>query len=231
MARDHVFITDGLSQAARERADLSDAEAACARNVEPHAFAIDKAARAHIKAQRPCAVWFTGLPAAGKSTIVNLVDQRLTASGAHTGVLDGDSLRHGLNRDLGFTDADRIENIRRAGHVARLMAEAGLIVLCAFVSPFRFERRVTRGLMDVGEFIEVFVDTPIHVCMQRDPKGLYAKARDGRVSQVTGIDSPYEAPHDPDIHLVTTTASADVLADVVVCELTKRGIVRNDAFR
>src|SRR3984893_10985462 len=143
-----------------------------------------------MKAQRPCILWFTGLPGAGKSTILNLVEERLARRGVHTYALDGDNLRRGLNNDLGFTDADRVENIRRAGEVARLMVDAGLVVLCAFISPFRADRRMVRELVEADEFLEVFVDTPLAECMTRDPKGLYAKAQAGRVRHVTGLDSP-----------------------------------------
>ena len=195
-------------------------------NVRQQRFGIDKALRAHMKAQRPCILWFTGLPGAGKSTILNLVEQRLTECGLHTYALDGDNLRRGLNRDLGFTDFDRVENIRRAGEVARLMVDAGLVVLCAFVSPFRAERRVVRELVGPEEFIEVFVDTPVEVCVERDPKGLYAKARDHTVRNVTGIDSPYEAPEHADLRVETVGRTPESAADAVLAELHRRGILR-----
>src|SRR6201995_502134 len=160
-----------------------------------------KTERAVIKGERAAIVWVPGLSGAGKSTIPNIVEQRLHAMGHHTMMLDGDNVRHGLNRDLGFTEADRVENIRRSGEVARLMAEAGLIVLCAFISPYRAERIGVRNLVGDGEFIEVFVDTPIEECIKRDAKGLYAKAKAGQIKNFTGFDAPYEAPVSPEIHL------------------------------
>jgi bifunctional enzyme CysN/CysC len=196
-----------------------------ASNVREQRFGVDKILRAHMKAQRPCILWFTGLPGAGKSTILNLVEERLAERGVHTYALDGDNLRRGLNRDLGFTDFDRVENIRRAGEVARLMVDAGLVVLCAFVSPFRAERRMLRELVGPEEFIEVFVDTPLEVCMERDPKGLYAKARNHAVSNVTGVDSPYEPPEHAELRLETVGREPQTVADDVLVELRRRGIV------
>ena len=146
-------------------------------------------------------LWFTGLSGSGKSTIANLVEKKLYARGRHTYILDGDNVRHGLNRDLGFTDADRVENIRRVAETAKLMADAGLIVLVSFISPFRSEREMARGLMPEGEFVEIFVDTPLEIAEARDPKGLYARARAGEIKNFTGIDAPYEAPLSPDLHL------------------------------
>ena len=195
-------------------------------NVRQQRFGVDKALRAHMKAQQPCVLWFTGLPGAGKSTILNLVEQRLAERGVHTYALDGDNLRRGLNRDLGFTDFDRVENIRRAGEVARLMVDAGLVVLCAFVSPFRAERRMVRELLGPEEFIEIFVDTPVEVCIERDPKGLYAKARDHAVRNVTGIDSPYEPPEHAELRLETIGRDPQTAADEVLAELRRRGLVR-----
>ena len=157
---------------------------------------------------------------------MNLVEQKLHRQGFHTYALDGDNLRLGLNRDLGFTDADRVENVRRAGEVACLMVDAGLLVLCAFISPFRAERQMIRERVEPGEFIEVFVDAPIEICIKRDPKGLYAKARAGRALHVTGIDSPYEPPLRPEIHLRTTEASADLLAERLIDELARMRILR-----
>ena len=196
-----------------------------ASNIRHQHYEVDKAARAHAKSQKPCVVWFTGLPSAGKSTIMNLVERRLHGQGVHTYSLDGDNMRGGLSRDLGFTDADRVENIRRAGEVAKLMVEAGLVVLCAFVSPFRAERRLVRELVAKEEFVEVFVDTPLDVCIERDPKGLYKKAREGKVFHVTGIDSPYEPPENAEIRLRSNgNGSADALAEQVIGELARRGI-------
>ena len=196
-----------------------------ASNIRHQHYEVDKSARATAKSQRPCVVWFTGLPSAGKSTVMNLVEQRLHRQGAHTYSLDGDNMRGGLSRDLGFTDADRVENIRRAGEVAKLMVDAGLIVLCAFVSPFRAERRRVRELVGVEEFIEVFVDTPLAVCIERDPKGLYRKAREGKAFHVTGIDSPYEPPEHAEIHLRGETGgNAAELAEKVIGDLVRRGI-------
>lgn len=172
-----------------------------ASNVHWQAQDINPAARALLKQQQPKCVWFTGLSGSGKSTLANLLEKRLYAAGRHTCLLDGDNLRHGLNRDLGFTDADRVENIRRVAEVSRLMVDAGLIVLVSFISPFRSDRRMARSLFAGGEFVEVYVDTPLAVCEERDVKGLYAKARCGDLKNFTGIDSPYEAPEQAEVHL------------------------------
>jgi bifunctional enzyme CysN/CysC len=197
-----------------------------ATNVHWQALDIDKQARAEPKHQKPCMLWFTGLSGAGKSTIANLVEKKLHALGQHTYTLDGDNVRHGLNRDLGFTDADRVENIRRVSETAKLFVEAGLIVLVSFISPFRSERRMARDIVEEGEFIEVFVDTPIEVCMQRDPKGLYKRAMAGEVENFTGIDSPYEVPHDPEIRVDTTDRPAEEIAEEVVRHLSERGYLK-----
>ena len=198
-------------------------------NIHRQALLVGKAERAALKKQKPAIIWFTGLSGAGKSTIANIVEQRLNLDGHHTMMLDGDNVRHGLNRDLGFTEADRVENIRRIGEVAKLMLESGLIVLCSFISPYRAERDMVRQLVAEGEFIEVFVDTPIEDCMQRDPKGLYAKAKAGQLKNFTGVDAPYEAPIDPEIHLHTLGQSADELAGIILRTLIERKIIKASA--
>jgi bifunctional enzyme CysN/CysC len=197
------------------------------QNVRWQSLDVSKAGRARIKGQNPCVIWLTGLPAAGKSTIANLVEQRLHERGRHTYLLDGDNVRHGLNKDLGFTAADRVENIRRAAEVAKLMVDAGLIVLVSFISPFRSERLMARSLLDAEEFMEVFVDTPLVVAEQRDPKGLYRKARAGQIKNFTGIDSPYEAPEHPELHLETARLSPADCAERVIQMLEDRGILRS----
>ncbi|WP_114227415.1 MULTISPECIES: sulfate adenylyltransferase subunit CysN [Sphingomonas] len=187
-----------------------------AQNVHWQHIEIGREAHAAQKGQRPCVVWLTGLSGAGKSTIANLVEKRLHALGRHSFLLDGDNVRHGLNRDLGFTETDRIENIRRVGEVAKLMADAGLIVVTAFISPFRAEREMVRRMLPEGEFLEVFVDAPLSVAEERDPKGLYAKARSGALKNFTGIDSPYEAPERPDLRIDTTAMSPEDAAEAIV---------------
>ena len=186
---------------------------------------VDKAERAAIKRQKPAILWFTGLSGAGKSTVANIVEQRLHASGYHTMLLDGDNIRHGLCRDLGFTEADRVENIRRAGEVAKLMTECGLIVLCSFISPYRGEREAVRNLVPDGEFIEIFVDTPIEECIRRDPKGLYAKAKAGTIKNFTGFDAPYEPPASPEVHLEAAENDAQQLAEQLLLALVDRSII------
>ena len=194
-----------------------------ATNVHWQALDVDKQVRARLKAQRPVVLWFTGLSGSGKSTIANLVEKSLAAEGKHTYMLDGDNVRHGLNKDLGFTDADRVENIRRVGEAARLFVDAGLIVLTAFISPFRSERRMARELLGEGEFLEVFVDTPIEVCMQRDPKGLYEKARAGKIKNFTGIDSPYESPEKAELTIKTVESTPEAHAQAIVKYLRDKG--------
>ena len=190
-----------------------------ALNIHRQHLDVSRETHAHLKGQKPAVLWFTGLSGAGKSTIANLVEKKLAARGRHTFLLDGDNVRHGLNRDLGFTEADRIENIRRVGEVARLMSDAGLIVLTAFISPFRAERQMVRQMIPEGEFFEIFIDTPLAEAEKRDVKGLYAKARAGELKNFTGIDSPYEPPEDAELRIDTTTMSADEAADLIVEKL------------
>jgi bifunctional enzyme CysN/CysC len=190
-----------------------------AQNVHWQALDITREAHARAKNQTPKVLWFTGLSGSGKSTIANMVEKRLHALGRHSFLLDGDNVRHGLNRDLGFTEADRIENIRRVGEVAKLMADAGLIVLTAFISPFRAERDMVRAMLPDGEFIEIFVDTPLEEAERRDVKGLYKKARSGNLKNFTGIDSPYEPPIQPDIRIDTTSMSPEDAAELIVSHL------------
>ena len=194
-----------------------------ATNIHWQALDVNKHVRAGALGQRPVVLWFTGLSGAGKSTIANLVEKKLTVAGRHTYLLDGDNIRHGLNRDLGFTDADRVENIRRVGETARLFVDAGLIVLVSFISPFRSERAMARELVGSDEFLEVFVDAPLEVAEARDVKGLYKKARAGEIQHFTGIDSPYEPPLSPDLYLDTTAAPAEELADRVIARLASGG--------
>jgi len=203
----HAFVTFALRRAT---------------NIHWQALAVDKTARADLKGQRPCCLWFTGLSGSGKSTVASLLEKRLHAMGRHTYTLDGDNVRHGLNRDLGFTDADRVENIRRVAEVARLFVDAGDIVMVSFISPFRAERRMARELFKDGEFIEIFVNTPIEVCEQRDPKGLYKKARAGQLKNFTGIDSAYETPEHPEIDLDGGVKSPEALVEDVLRALSSR---------
>ena len=193
-----------------------------ASNIHWQHLDVSREAHARLKGQKPAVLWFTGLSGAGKSTIANLVEKKLAARGRHTFLLDGDNLRHGLNKDLGFTDSDRIENIRRVGEVAKLMTDAGLIVLTAFISPFRAERAMVKAMMKDNEFIEIFVDTPLAEAERRDIKGLYAKARSGELANFTGIDSPYEPPIDPDLRIDTTRMSPEAAADAVIAALDRR---------
>ena len=196
-----------------------------AANIHWQNLDINKAANAEQKGQSPAVLWFTGLSGSGKSTIANEVQRRLFASGRHSFILDGDNVRHGLNRDLGFTDADRVENIRRVAEVSKLMVDAGLITLVSFISPFRAERDLARNLMEEGEFIEIFVNTPLSVAETRDPKGLYKKARAGNLKNFTGIDSPYEAPENPEIEINTDDMSLEDAAERVINGLIERGII------
>jgi len=195
------------------------------QNVHWQAIDVGREAHAVLKGHRPCVVWMTGLSGAGKSTIANLLERRLHSLGVHTTLLDGDNVRHGLNHDLGFTEADRIENIRRVAEVAKLMADAGLVVLVSLISPFRAERDMARGRLPDGEFCEVFVDTPLHVAEERDPKGLYAKARRGELVNFTGIDSPYEPPDSPEVRIDTTVDSPEEAAERIVARLRELGVM------
>jgi bifunctional enzyme CysN/CysC len=208
----------GLLRAAMRRSD----------NVHWQALDVNKHARAQLSHQKPCILWFTGFSGAGKSTIANLVEKKLHAEGRQTYLLDGDNVRHGLNKDLGFSDEDRVENIRRVAEVARLMLDAGLIVLVSFISPFRAERAMARSLVETGEFIEVFVDTALAAAESRDVKGLYAKARRGELKNFTGIDSPYEAPENPELRLDTARLSAEAAAEAVIAHLREAGIIDVD---
>ena len=210
--RSNATVGAGMIDYALRRAD----------NVTWQDTVVSKDSRAALKNQRPALLWFTGLSGSGKSTIANLVEARLNDLGRHTYILDGDNVRHGLNRDLGFTKADRIENIRRIGEVSKLMVDAGLIVMASFISPYRAERRMARELLEAGEFVEIFVDTPLEVAEERDVKGLYAKARAGEITNFTGIDSEYQAPENPDIRVDTTAMSAEGAAEMIFDWLRER---------
>jgi bifunctional enzyme CysN/CysC len=207
-------------------AGLFDFSLRRADNIHWQALTVNKERRAAIKHQRPAVIWMTGLSGSGKSTIANLLESRLHDLNRHTYILDGDNVRHGLNRDLGFTAADRVENIRRVGETARLMADAGLITIVSFISPFRSERRMVRDLLDDGEFVEVFVDTPLEICEQRDPKGLYRRARAGEIANFTGIDSEYQAPEAPEIHIRTTEVNPEQAVELLLSRLEERGVLQ-----
>src|SRR3954465_7780852 len=196
------------------------------QNIHWQALTVDKEAHAELNGHRPCVVWFTGLSGAGKPAIANLLEKRLHALGVHTTLLDGDNVRHGLNKDLGFTEADRVENVRRVAEVSRLMVQAGLVVLVSFISPFRAERRMARETVEPGEFWEVFVDTPLAVAEQRDVKGLYGKARRGELTNFTGIDSPYEAPEHPEIRIDTTSLTPEAAVEQIVPRLHDMNVLR-----
>jgi len=217
----NATVAAGLLHFALRRAD----------NVHWQAVEVDKTSRATMNGQSPAALWFTGLSGTGKSTVASLVERRLFEMGHRTYLLDGDNIRHGLSHDLGFTEAERVENVRRVAEVAKLMVDAGLIVLCSLISPFHAERQMARDLFDEGEFIEIFVDAPIEVAEGRDRKGLYAKARRGELINFTGVDSPYERPEHPDIHLDTSGAvSAERSAQTVIDHLMAAGVLSAPAI-
>ena len=195
-------------------------------NIVWHEHPVDKSIRSFMKKQRPCLLWFTGLSGSGKSTIAGAVESKLAERLQHTYLMDGDNVRHGLCGDLAFSEDDRNENIRRVGEVSNLMVDAGLIVLTAFISPFKVNREVVRGMLKEGEFIEVFIDTPIAECEKRDPKGLYKKARAGEIKDFTGIDSPYEAPENPEITIKNVNVSIDDAANEVIEYLDTRGYLK-----
>lgn len=192
-----------------------------------HEQQVNKPMRATLKNQRPCLIWYTGLSGSGKSTIANAVDAMLHRLGAHTYLLDGDNVRHGLNGDLGFSDEDRIENIRRISEVAKLFVDAGTIVSTAFISPFASDRTMARAKLEDNEFVEVFIDTPIEICEQRDPKGLYKKARLGEIKDFTGIDSGYDVPDSPEIHVKTADKSVEACAQQIVNFLQVQGFIKS----
>lgn len=194
-------------------------------NIVWHHQKVTRSDRASIKNQSPCLLWFTGLSGSGKSTIANALDVALFERGYHTFLLDGDNVRHGLNKDLGFSDEGRVENIRRIGEVSKLFTDAGVIVLSAFISPFTTDRRLVRNLFPAGEFIEVFMDTPLQTCEERDPKGLYEKARAGKIKHFTGIDSPYEAPERPEVRLDTSQMSVDDCVNRLISYLLDRQLI------
>ena len=219
-----LVIIDRISNATLG-AGLIDFALRRSQNVHWQAIDVTPAARSELKGHGPAVVWFTGLSGAGKSTIANRTEQLLHSLGVHTALLDGDNVRHGLNHDLGFTEADRIENVRRVAEVAKLMADAGLVVLVSFISPFRAERQLARDLAGEGRFCEVFVDTPLDVAEARDPKGLYRKARDGELANFTGVDSRYEVPEDPELRVDTTSSTPDDAATALVDRLRAMGIV------
>lgn len=196
------------------------------KNIVFHPHHVSKEERIERNGQKPCILWFTGLSGSGKSTIANAVESRLFEMGRLTYLLDGDNIRHGLNRDLSFSDEDRIENIRRIGEVSKLFVDAGMIVLTAFISPFKKDRELVRTLVGDGEFVEVFIDTPIDVCESRDPKGLYAKARAGDIKDFTGISSPYEAPESPELRIKTSESSIEASVETIVDYLVNKGYIR-----
>jgi len=204
------------TQALEDEQDYARQAPNRATNVVWHELYLDKKTRSRLKNQLPCLLWFTGLSGAGKSTVANIVEKKLNADGKHTYLLDGDNVRHGLNRDLGFSSEDRIENIRRVGEVGKLFVDAGIIALASFISPFRSDRMIVRELFEPHEFLEVFVSAPLDICEERDPKGLYKKARSGQIPNFTGVDSPYEPPQSPELVLDTTSSTPEQCADTVI---------------
>ena len=220
-----AFILIDRATNATAGAGMIDFALRRATNIHRQDLAVSREARAAQKHQKPAVLWFTGLSGAGKSTVANLVEARLLARGVHTLMLDGDNVRHGLNKDLGFTDADRVENIRRVGEVAKLMTDAGLVVLCSFISPFAAERGLVREMVEAGEFFEIFVDAPLEACIARDPKGLYKRALAGQIKNFTGIDQAYEAPEHPEIRLDAGTRPPEALADDVVRALEDTAVI------
>lgn len=212
-------------QALQDNQDPPRRTANRATNVVWHDLYLDKKTRAKLKNQHPCLLWFTGLSGAGKSTVANIVEKKLNAEGKHTYLLDGDNIRHGLNRDLGFSSEERIENIRRVGEVGKLFVDAGIITLASFISPFRSDRLIVRELFEPNEFLEVFVSAPLDVCEERDPKGLYKKARQGQIPNFTGVDSPYEAPEQPEVVLDTTDGTPEQCADRLIAYIVKHGYI------
>jgi adenylylsulfate kinase len=215
--------TDRSSPITHHASPISNHATVVPDNIVWHDHHVTKEERAALKGQKPCILWFTGLSGSGKSTIANAVETKLLAMKKHTYLLDGDNIRHGLNRGLGFSEEDRVENIRRIGEVAKLFADAGEIVLTAFISPFRADRDRVRALVDAEAFVEVFVDTPLEACERRDPKGLYKKARAGEIPDFTGIGSPYEAPTAPEIHIRNDAVSVEAAAEQVIDYLKTKG--------
>lgn len=199
-------------------------------NIVWHQHEVSKQSRATQKQQRPCIIWFTGLSGSGKSTIAGALEQKLNALSQHTYLLDGDNVRHGLNKDLGFSDSDRVENIRRIGEMSKLFVDAGLIVLSAFISPFRIERRLVRDLVEAGEFIEVHMDTPLATCETRDPKGLYKKARAGDIKNFTGIDSEYQIPENAEVVLNTAEQTIEECADAIIAYLVSANVLHESVL-
>lgn len=200
------------------------------KNIVWHHHQLSKEERSGQKGQKACILWLTGLSGSGKSTIANALEAKLYTMGKHTYVLDGDNVRHGLNYDLGFSDEDRIENIRRIGEVSKLFVDAGLLVISAFISPFCSDRQIVRNLVESGEFIEVFIDTPLEICEQRDPKGLYEKARKGEIPTFTGISSPYEAPATPEIHILTADQSIEESVNAIITYLKQKGYLNASTY-